>query len=124
MLVLLGLMLACFSTKAEKVVPSQDEYVIELCAGNTPIDPNSPRAPGLIPISCYYSEATGNLCFIFDHSLGDVTITVTEVYLGVVSMDDYSTSSLFVSIPVSGPGTFDISILIAMGTEYTGQFAL
>ena len=54
--------------------------------------------------------------------MGDVTITLTEVSAGVVSTDDYSTSTCFVSIPVPGPGTYGISVLLESGTEYIGQF--
>lgn len=125
-LALIGLSLACFSTRAGSLFSfgSAKDEVIPLKIETTAVDPNSPRAPIEIPIYCYYSEGTGCLCFEFDYSMGNVTITVTEESSGVVSMDEYPTSSLFVAVPISGPGIFEVSILLASGTEYTGQFAL
>lgn len=126
MLALIGLSLACFSTRAEKnsIIPSlQNEHPVPLYAGTSnPIDPNSPRAPVEIPISCYLNELTESLCFVFAYPMGNVTITLTEASAGVVSTDDYSSSSCFVAVPVPGPGTYEITILLASGIEYTGQF--
>lgn len=125
-LVLLGLLFACFSTKVNaEGLPSdvKDELTIPIRAGNPPIDPNSPRTSAIIPVSCSFNDATGYLFFSFLFPMGDVTITLTEAVAGVLSIDDYSTSSCFVTVPVPGPGTYEISILLESGTEYTGQFA-
>lgn len=125
MLVLVGLILACFSTKARteaNIAEASEEHVIPLLAGNSPVDPNNPRVPITIPVSCFLDDVSGNLYFSFLFPMGDVTITLTEASAGVVSTNDYSTSSCFVAVPVPGPGTFSISVLLDSGTEYTGQF--
>lgn len=85
-----------------------------------PDDPN--RAPAIIPVNCCFNYASGILYFSFLFPMNDVTITLTEAVAGVVSTDDYSTSSCFVAVPVPGPGMYDISILLESETEYTGQF--
>ena len=123
-LVLVGLVLACLSTRAGTTnsFRTQEVVVIPLVLEEPPVDPNAPRTPALIPISCSFDVQSGNLKFLFLFPMGDVTITLTEASAGVVSVDDYSTSSCFVAIPVPGPGTYDISILLESGTEYTGQF--
>lgn len=123
-LVLVGLVLACLSTRAGTTnsFRTQEVVVIPLVLEEPPVDPNAPRTPALIPISCSFDVQSGNLNFLFLFPMGDVTITLTEASAGVVSVDDYSTSSCFVAIPVPGPGTYDISILLESGTEYTGQF--
>ena len=124
MLALIGLSLACFSTRAGTLLSfgSVKDEVIPLKIETTAVDPNSPRTPIEIPIYCYYSESTGGLCFVFAYPLGDVTITLTEVAAGIISTNDYPTSSLFVEVPVPGSGTYGISIQLESGTEYTGQF--
>lgn len=124
-LILIGLILACFSTKAEtneSVCSSSEVYAVPLMAGNPAVDPNSPRTPSVLPLSCSFDNESGSLFFSFLFPMGDVTITLTEAVAGVVSTDNYSTSSCFVAIPISGPGTYDISIQLESGTEYTGQF--
>lgn len=125
MLTLIGLSLACLSARAEISEEKSDDgvYVPVVLKDSTPVtDPNYPRTPVLIPVGCYFDCVSSNLCFSFIYPMGNVTITVTEESSGVVSMDEYPTSSLFVAVPVSGPGTYDISILLESGTEYTGQF--
>ena len=122
-LILIGILLAYFSTKAGAVsVPVEDDPPIVLQESEPAVDPNSPRAPVLIPVSCCFNSVTESLFFYFLFPMGDVTITLTEAVAGVVSTDDYSTSSCFVAIPVPGPGTYDISVMLESGIEYTGQF--
>lgn len=122
-LIQIGILLACFSTKAEAVsISTEDDPPIVLQESEPAVDPNSPRAPVLIPVSCYFNSVTESLFFYFLFPMGDVIITLTEAIAGVVSTDDYSTSSCFVAVPVPGPGTYEISILLESGTEYTGQF--
>lgn len=122
-LILVGVLLACFSTKAKSTsIPTEDDPPIVLQESEPMIDPNSPRSPALIPVSCHFNTAEGSLDFSFLFPMGDVTITLTEVVAGVVSSDDYSTSSCFVAVPVPGPGTYDISVVLESGTEYIGQF--
>lgn len=124
MLVLLGLVLACFSTRAgtSGSFSTQEVVVIPLVLEEPPVDPNAPRTPALIPISCSFDVQGGNLNFLFLFPMGDVTITLTETSLGVVSSDDYSTSSGFVEVTVPGSGAYSISVLLESGMEYTGQF--
>lgn len=123
LLVLVGLTLACFSTKAKTTVSCADDYPpVVLQESEQMVDPNSPRSPALIPVSCYFNSVAESLYFNFLFPMGDVTITLTEASVGVVSTDDYSTSSCFVAVPVPGYGTYDISILLESGTEYIGQF--
>lgn len=125
MLVLVGLILACFSTTASEPsqTSSRDPHEIPIRTHDEEIlPPGAPRTPAIIPISCSLDDVTGYLHFSFLFPMGDVTITLTEVVAGVVSTDNYSTSSCFVAVPVSGPGTYDISILLESGTEYVGQF--
>ena len=122
-LILMGVILACFSTKAKSTtIPSEDDPPIVLQERDPTVDPNSPRSPAIVPISCSFYSMTESLCFSFLFPMGDVTITLTEAIAGIVSTDEYSTSSCYVAIPVPGPGTYDISILLESGTEYTGQF--
>lgn len=124
MLVLIGLVLTCISTRAgvSESFCVQDYVGIPLLQEKPPVDPNAPRSPALIPVSSSFDAQNGNLNFLFLFPMGDVTITLTEVSAGVVSTDDYSTSTCFVSIPVPGPGTYGISVLLESGTEYIGQF--
>ena len=123
-LVLVGLVLACLSTRAGTTnsFRAQEVVVIPLVLEEPPVDPNAPRTPALIPISCSFDVQSGNLNFLFLFPMGDVTITLTEASEGVVSVDDYSTSSGFVAIPVPGSGTYQISIVLESGTKYSGQF--
>ena len=122
-LILIGVLLACLSTKARNVPVSAEDYPPVVLQETEPsVDPNSPRAPALVPISCYFNSLIENLCFSFLFPMGDVTITLTEAFSGVVSTDDYSTSSCFVEVPIPGPGTYNISVQLEAGTEYTGQF--
>lgn len=126
-LVLVGLLLACFSATVNAMgFPSsvKDELTIPIRAGNPPVDPNSPRSPGIIPVSCSFNDVTGYLNFTFLFPMGDVTITLTEASAGVVSTDEYSTSTCSVVIHVPSQGTYEISILLESGMEYTGQFIL
>lgn len=122
-LILIGILLACFSTSTRAVpVSAEDDPPIVLQEGDPLVDPNAPRTPVAVPISCFFNSTSESLCFYFLFPMGDVTITLTEASLGVVSTDDYSTSSCFVAVPVPGPGTYSISVLLESGTEYTGQF--
>lgn len=124
-LILVGLMLTCFSTKAKTVggiASTSEVYAVPLMAGNPAVDPNSPRTPAVLPLSCSFDNLTGNLHFDFLFPMGDVTITLTEVEAGIVSTDDYSTSTCSVVVPVPYQGTYEISIVLDSGTEYTGQF--
>jgi hypothetical protein len=121
--ILIGVLLACFSTKAKAMYGyEQDNPPIVLQESESTVDPNSPRSPTLVPITCYFNSISEVLNFNFIFPMGDVTITLTEASAGVVSTNDYSTSSCFVAVPVPGPGTFSISVLLDSGTEYTGQF--
>lgn len=124
-LILVGLMLACFSTKAKTVggiASTSEVYAVPLMAGNPAVDPNSPRIPAVLPLSCSYDNLTGNLHFDFLFPMGDVTITLTEAIAGVVSTDEYSTSSCSVFVPVPSQGTYEVSIVLESGTEFVGQF--
>ena len=122
-LVLVGLVLTVFSTTAETIHSKQkDESVIELWAQTQPFDPNAPRTPALIPISCSFDDSSLNLYFTFLFPLGNVTITLTEASAGVVSSDEYSTASCLLDIPVPGPGTYTLTIALESGAEYIGQF--
>lgn len=124
-LILVGLMLACFSTKARteaNLTKASEEHVIPLLAGNSPVDPNNPRVPITIPMSCSLDDVSGNLYFSFLFPMGDVIITLTEASFGVVSTDEYSTSSCSVVVPVPCQGTYEVSIVLESGTEYVGQF--
>lgn len=121
--ILIGFLLACFPTKAKTFpISAEDDPPVVLQESEPAVDPNSPRSPALIPINCYFSSATESLNFYFFFPMGDVTITLTEAIAGVVSTDDYSTSSCFVAVPVPGPGTYGISIVLESGMEYTGHF--
>ena len=126
MLVLIGLSLACFSTKAEslsKIQSLQEEYVIPLYTGTPPVvDSSSPRTPNQLPISCRLDGASSFLYFTFLFPMGDVTITLTEASAGVVSSDEYSTVSGLVSIPVPASGAYEITLVLESGAEYIGQF--
>ena len=123
-LILIGFMLACFPTKAGSCVsPSRDgELPVWLQESGPIVDPNSPRTPAVLPVSCCFDSLSGNLYFNFLFPMGDVTITLTEATAGVISSDEYSSSSLQVLVPVPGPGTYEISIVLESGTELTGQF--
>ena len=124
-LVLVGLILACLSTTASEPsqTSSRDSHEIPIRTHDDEIlPPGTPRAPALVPLSCYFDDTSGYLYFSFLFPMGDVTITLTEAIAGIVSTDDYSTSSCFVTIPVPGSGTYEISILLESGTEYIGQF--
>lgn len=122
--ILVGIMLACFSTKAGTFMsPSEEgEIPVELRASGPIVDPNSPRAPMQIPVSCLFDEASESLYFLFLFPMGDVTITLTEASAGVVSTDEYSTASCLVSIPVPASGAYEITLVLESGAEYIGQF--
>lgn len=104
--------------------PSYDGYYppVVLQESMPVVDPNSPRTPSVLPLSCSFDSLTGNLHFDFLFPLGDVTITLTEALVGVVSTDDYSTSTCSIIVPVPGQGTYEINILLESGAEYTGYF--
>lgn len=123
-LVLVGLVLACFSTRAgvRESFNAQGYVAIPLFQEEPPVDPNAPRTPALIPVSCSFDIQSENLNFLFLFPMGDVTITLTETSAGVVSADDYSSSSGFITIPVPGSGTYQISLILESGSIYTGQF--
>ena len=123
-LVLVGLVLACFSTRAgvRESFNAQGYVAIPLCQEEPPVDPNAPRTPALIPVSCSFDIQSENLNFLFLFPMGDVTITLTETSAGVVSVDDYSSSLGFITIPVPGSGTYQISLILESGSIYTGQF--
>ena len=126
MLALMGLSLTCFSTKAGTVkqttLVQQTGTVIVIAETGPTVDPNSPRTPSVIPCSCVFYEITETLCFSFLYNVGDVTITLSEESAGIVSSNEYSSSTGFVSIPVPGSGSYIISILLESGKEYTGHF--
>lgn len=116
--------MACLSTRARTtlcVSTVKDSIPIVLKGDETVIDPNYPRSP-VLDITCSFDNTTGNLYFTFFYSLGDVTITLTEAIAGVVSSDEYSSSLGQAIVPVPGPGTYEISVLLASGEEYVGQF--
>ena len=122
-LVLMGLVLTCFSATAENSQSKQtEERVIELLAQTQPFDPNAPRIPALIPVTCALNIMSGDLHFSFLFPMGDVTITLTEASAGVVSTDEYSTASCLVSIPVPASGAYEITLVLESGAEYIGQF--
>lgn len=122
--ILIGVLLACISTKAKSMPVSGEDYYppVVLQESEPTVDPNSPRAPLIIPISCFFNSSSECLYFSFLFPMGDVTITLSEAFAGIVSAEEYSTSSCFVSVPVPGLGTYSISILLESGTEYVGQF--
>ena len=123
-LILMGFLLACFPTKAEVPTLSRcgENRDIPIVKKDECYPPTTPRAPVVSPISCSFDSVSEVLSFSFLFPMGDVTITLTEAVAGVVSTDNYSTASCFVAIPISSPGTYDISILLESGTEYVGQF--
>lgn len=119
----MGLVLTCFSATAENSQSKQtEERVIELLAQTQPFDPNAPRIPALIPVTCTLNIMSGDLHFSFLFPMGDVTITLTEASVGVVSSDEYSTASCLVSIPVPASGAYEITLVLESGAEYIGQF--
>lgn len=121
--ILLGVLLACFTTRAKAIsVYTEYDPPIVLQETEPSVDPNSPRAPLIVPISCFFNSSSECLYFSFLFPMGDVTITLAEASAGIVSAEKYSTSSCFVSVPVPGIGTYSISILLESGTEYVGQF--
>ncbi len=124
--ILIGIMLACFSTKAS--VPSldpDDTVIVVITESGDPFDPDAPRTPSILPLSCSLDTINGVLHFTFLFPMGDVTITLTEAIAGEVSSDDYSTSLGFVTVPVPAQGTYDVSIVVDnTGVEYIGSFVL
>jgi len=120
---LAGIMLACFSTKAREVPTlTKDGTPVVLEESRTIDDPNNPRTPAVVPLSCTLDSINGELNFTFLFPMGDVAITLTEATAGVVSSDDYSTSLGLVTIPVPYAGTYYISIALSSGVEYIGNF--
>ena len=84
-LILIGVLLACLSTKARPMpVFTEDDPPIVLQERDPTVDPNSPRSPALIPITCYFDSVSESLRFYFLFPIGDVTITLTEASAGVV----------------------------------------
>ncbi len=126
MLALVGLALTCFSTRAGAPdmasEAKQDGVIIRIVEAGPSVDPNSPRTPAVIPVSCYFDNVSGNLNFTFLFPMGDVTITLTEASAGVVSSDEYSTASCLVAVPVPGTGTYEITLTLESGVEFIGQF--
>lgn len=124
--ILIGIMLACFSTKAS--VPSldpDDGTPVVLSKLGDLYDPDAPRTPSILPLSCSLDSINGVLHFTFLFPMGDVTITLTESVAGEVSSDDYSTSLGFVTVPVPAQGTYEINIVVDnIGAEYIGSFVL
>lgn len=125
MMILAGLSLVCSSARANEPIQSiiRESHEIPIRThdeGSFP--PGTPRTPSIIPISCYFDDVAGYLCFSFLFPMGDVTITLTEAIAGVVSTDEYSTSSCSVVVLVPSQGTYEVSIVLESGTEYEGQF--
>lgn len=124
--ILISIMLACYSTKAS--VPSSDPdgtVIVVITEPDDPFDPDAPRSPSVIPLSCSLDTINGELHFTFLLPMGDVTITLTEAVAGEVSSDDYSTSLGFVTVPVPAQGSYDVSIVVDnTGVEYIGSFVL
>ena len=121
--ILVGIMLSSPAANAVQT-PSYDGYFppVVLQESGPIVDPNSPRIPSVLPLSCSFDNLTGNLHFDFLFPMGDVTITLTEAIAGVVSTDEYSTSSCSVVVPVPSQGTYEVSIVLESGTEYEGHF--
>lgn len=123
-LILMGFLLACFPTKAEVPTLSRcgENRDIPIVKKDECYPPTTPRAPVVSPISCSFDSVSEVLSFSFLFPMGDVTITLTEASTGVVSTDEYSTSSCSVVVPVPCQGTYEVSIVLESGTEYVGQF--
>lgn len=121
--ILVGIMLLSPAANAVQA-PSYDGYYppVVLQESMPVVDPNSPRTPSVLPLSCSFDSLTGNLHFDFLFPMGDVTITLSEETAGVVSTDEYSSSTCSIVVPVPAYGTYEISILLESGAEYTGYF--
>ena len=126
MIILIGLSLAGYSSKVSaspSMAPCLGNPILVVLEEQHPVtDPNNPRSPSVLPISCVFSDNSETLYFTFLFPMGDVTITLTEDSAGVVSSDEYSTASCLVSIPVPGSGSYEITLVLESGAELSGQF--
>ena len=113
-----------FALRAEPplCIQSDQNNGIPIVKKEDPLPDGTPRSPVVAPITCILDDVFGELDFTFLFPMGDVTITLTESMAGVVSSDLYSTNSCLVSVPIPCSGTFDISILLSSGVEYSGHF--
>ena len=122
-LFLCGIVLGCFPTKAmgPSICRLEDGEEIPLVREDEYYLPDAPRTSD-VPVSCDFDENNENLYFSFLFPMGEVTITLTEYSVGIVSSDDYVTSSWPVVVPVPGPGNYNITVQVEPGIEYSGHF--
>ena len=83
------------------------------------------RAPAYVPIQAFYNGFCSSVCISFLQNLGQVEVSITNLYNGEYAEYDIDSSEGTAIIPISGNyGLFRITFELSEGSGYTGEFEI
>ena len=92
---------------------------------NTPETERIHRSPEYVPIQAYYDDVLSVVCISFLQNIGEVEVTITNIFDGDTVEYEVNSIAGSVVIPLDGgPGLYQLSILLSSGKEYIGEFEL
>ena len=105
---------------------SEDPQPIKICIlRKTPNMERIQRSPEYVPIQAYYDDVLSMVCISFLQNIGEVEVTITNVFDGDAVEYEVNSIAGSVVIPLDGgPGLYQLSILLSSGKEYIGEFEL
>ena len=92
---------------------------------NTTVGGKTHRSPEYVPIQAYYDDVLSVVCISFLQYLGEVEVTITNIFDGDTVEYEVNSMAGSVVIPLDGgSGIYQLSILLSSGKEYVGEFEL
>lgn len=92
---------------------------------NTVVVGRTHRAPAQIPIQAMYDGFTSSICVQFLRDLGDIEISIYNLFTGDCIEFDVDSSDGASILPISGDeGIYQITFLLESGHEYEGEFEI
>jgi hypothetical protein len=87
---------------------------------------NVPNRSSYVPVEAVYIGAISTIAFTFTQSIGTVSIIVSNVQTGEYIATQVNTNHYpLEAVPISGnAGLYTISVSLANGTTYYGEFEL
>lgn len=105
---------------------SEDPQPINICIlRKTPDTERIHRSPEYVPIQAYYDDVLSVVCISFLQNIGEVEVTITNIFDGDTVEYEVNSMAGSVVIPLDGgSGNYQLSILLSSGKEYVGEFEL
>ena len=123
--IVLFLSLICLAAITSWSAKDGQQFIPIAVLDDTVVTGQTHRAPAFIPMQAYYDGFLTSVCVQFLQNIGDVEITITNLFSGNYVNYDVDSSAGGTFLPISGEeGFYRIVFSLDNGSEYEGEFAI